>query len=144
MGYFIIWMKRIWVNITLRIISSHLIATEMRTYLKSIACFLITLILFQSCVSAKSVTVDKAVLQERNVQIKTAEGETYRYKKLIRRDSILYGVKRVQGVGLVELDRSNLNIIEVKYYSYPVVLVVVSVVGLVFIINIIDFWINGL
>jgi len=80
------------------------------------------------------VTVDKAVLQERNVLIKTAEGEKYLYKKLIRRDSILYGVKRVQGVGLMEQDLSNLNIIEVRYYSLTVVLVVVSVVGLVFII----------
>ncbi len=126
-------MKRIWVNITLRIISSHLIATEMRTYLKSIAYFLLALILFQSCVSATSVTGDKAV--EGSVRRKTIEGETYHYKKLIRKDSILYGVKKMQGVGLVEQDLSNLNIIEVRYLSpgKTAVLVVVSVVGFLFI-----------
>jgi len=114
--------------------------------MKSIAYFLIALILFQSCVSAKSVTVDKAVLQESRVQIKTIEGETYRYKKLIRRDSILYGVKRVQGVGLMEQDLSNLNIIEVRYLSpeKAAFIAVVSVVGVFFIINFIDYKINGI
>jgi len=114
--------------------------------MKSIAYFLITLILFQSCVSAKSVTVDKAVLQESSVQIKTGEGEKYRYKKLIRRDSILYGVKKMQGVGLVEQDLSNLNIIEVKYLSphNTVVLVVVSVVGFLFIVSFIIVSISGI
>jgi len=107
--------------------------------MKSIAYFLIALILFQSCVSAKSVTVDKAVMEERRVRIKTVEGEKYSYKKLIRRDSILYGVNRVQGVGFVEQDLSNLNIIEVKYFSRgkTTLVVVVSVVGLVFIIGVI-------
>jgi len=74
--------------------------------MKSISYFLIALILFQSCVSAKNVTesrVDKAILKEKRVKIKTIEGKTYRYKKQIRRDSILYGVKKVHGVdGLVE------------------------------------------
>jgi len=98
--------------------------------MKSISYFLIALILFQSCVSAKSVTesrVDKAILDEKKVQIITIEGKTYRYKKLIRRDSILYGVKKVHGVdGLVEQDISHLNIIEVEYvFSTGVIVVMV-------------------
>ncbi len=118
--------------------------TEMRTHLKSIAGFLIAFILFQSCVSLKSVTVvslksvtvDEAILQEKRVQIKTNDGEMYRYKKLIRRDSILYGVKKIQGFGLMELKISQLNIIEVKYMSpgATVALVIVSVFGVIIII----------
>ena len=110
--------------------------TEMRTHLKSIAGFLIGFILFQSCVSLKSVTVDEAILQEKRVQIKTNDGEMYRYKKLIRRDNILYGVKKIQGFGLMELKISQLNIIEVKYMSpcATVQLVIVSVFGVIIII----------
>ena len=118
----------------------------MRTHLKSIVGFLIALIIFQSCVSAKSVTVDQAVLKEQPVRIKTVEGETYNYKKLIRRDSILYGVKKVKGVvGLVELDLSQLNISEVKYASpaATAVLVVVSVIGLFSIIGLADCFSSG-
>ncbi|MCH8231105.1 MAG: hypothetical protein IIB82_00395 [Bacteroidetes bacterium] len=118
----------------------------MRTHLKSIAGFLIVFIIFQSCVSAKSVTVDQAVLKEQPVRIKTVEGETYNYKKLIRRDSILYGVKKVKGVvGLVELDLSQLNISEVKYASpaATAVLVVVSVIGLLSIIGLADCFSSG-
>ena len=118
----------------------------MRTHLKSIAGFLIALIIFQSCVSAKSVTVDQAVMEEKRVQIKTVEGEMYRYKKLIIRDSNLYGVKRLQGVdGLVELNISHLNIIEVKYASpgATVALIVVSVIGLSLIITLADFFSSG-
>ena len=105
--------------------------TEMRTHLKSIAGFLIGFILFQSCVSLKSVTVDEAILQEKRVRINTAEGEKYRYKKLIRRDSILYGVKKIQGVGLMEQDLTHLNIIEVKYAlpGVTTALVVISFFG---------------
>ena len=116
----------------------------MRTHLKSIAGFLIVFILFQSCVSLKSVTVvslksvtvDEAILQEKRVQIKTNDGEMYRYKKLIRRDNILYGVKKIQGFGLMELKISQLNIIEVKYMSpgATVALVIVSVFGVIIII----------
>ena len=111
--------------------------TEMRTHLKSIAGFLIGFILFQSCVSLKSVTVDEAVHQEKRVRIKTNDGEMYRYKKLIRRDNILYGVKRIQGFGLMELKISQLNIIEVKYMSpgATVALVIVSVFGVIIIIG---------
>ncbi len=118
----------------------------MRTHLKSIAGFLVAFILFQSCVSAKGVTVDEAVHQETRVRIKTIDGETYRYKKLIRRDNILYGVKNVKGIdGLVELKISHLNIIEVKYMSpgKTVALVIVSVVGVIIIIGIIDIAVNG-
>ena len=118
----------------------------MRTHLKSIAGFLIAFILFQGCVSAKSVTVDEAVHQETRVRIKTIDGETYRYKKLIRRDNILYGVKNVKGIdGLVDLKISHLNIIEVKYMSpgKTVALVIVSVVGVIIIIGIIDIAVNG-
>ena len=108
----------------------------MRTHLKSIAGFLIVFIIFQSCVSAKNMTVYEAVHQIYHVRIKTVEGEKHIYKKLIRRDSILYRVKRVPGVGLIEQDLSHLNIIEVKYASpaATAVLVVVSVVGVLFII----------
>ena len=118
----------------------------MRTHLKSIAGFLIALIIFQSCVSAKSVTVDQAVMEEKRVQIKTVEGEMYRYKKLIIRDSNLYGVKRLQGVvGLVEMDLSQLNISEVKYASpgATVALIVVSFLGVVFIIGLADCFSSG-
>ena len=109
----------------------------MRTHLKSIAGFLIGFILFQSCVSLKSVTVDEAILQEKRVRIKTNDGEMYRYKKLIRRDNILYGVKKIQGFGLMELKISQLNIIEVKYMSpvATVALVIVSVFGVIIIIG---------
>ena len=123
--------------------------TEMRTHLKSIAGFLIVFILFQSCVSLKSVTVvslksvtvDEAILQEKRVRINTAEGEKYRYKKLIRRDSILYGVKKIQGVGLMEQNLTHLNIIEVKFMSpgKTMALVVVSFLGVVFIIGALTF-----
>ena len=117
----------------------------MRTHLKSIAGFLISLIIFQSCVSAKSVTVDQAVMEEKRVQIKTVEGEMYRYKKLIIRDSNLYGVKRLQGVGLMEQNLTHLNIIEVKYASpgATVALIVVSVIGLSLIITLADCFSSG-
>ena len=113
----------------------------MRTHLKSIAGFLIALIIFQSCVSAKSVTVDQAVMEEKRVQIKTVEGEMYRYKKLIIRDSNLYGVKRLQGVGLMEQNLTHLNIIEVKFMSpgKTMALVVVSFLGVVFKIGALTF-----
>ena len=91
-------------------------------------------------------TVDEAVHQETRVRIKTIDGETYRYKKLIRRDNILYGVKNVKGIdGLVDLKISHLNIIEVKYMSpgKTVALVIVSVVGVIIIIGIIDIAVNG-
>ena len=112
----------------------------MRTHLKSIAGFLIGFILFQSCVSLKSVTVDEAILQEKRVRINTAEGEKYRYKKLIRRDSILYGVKKIQGVGLMEQDLTHLNIIEVKYAlpGATAALVVVSFLGVLFLVALSD------
>ena len=118
----------------------------MRTHLKSIAEFLIALIIFQSWVSAKSVTVDKAVMEDKRVKIKTVEGEMYRYKTLIISDSNLYGVKRLQGVvGLVELNISHLNIIEVKYASpgATVALIVVSVIGLSLIITLVDCFSSG-
>ena len=105
----------------------------MRTHSKYIAWFVFSLIFFQSCASAKSVNVDKAVLDGKRVQIKTVQGEKYRYKKLIKRESILYGVKKIESVGLVEQDLSQLNISEIKYVSPTFPLVIVSFLGLAFI-----------
>jgi len=92
------------------------------------------------------VTVDEAVHQEKRVWINTAEGEEYRYKKLIRRDSILYGVKKIQGFGLMEQDLTDGNIIEARYVQpgATAALVVVSVVGVIFIIGKIMIEIHGI
>ena len=114
--------------------------------IKSITFFLVTLIIFQSCVSFHSVTIDQAIATEKRVRIKTTEGEKYTYKKLIEKDGIVYGVKRISGFGLVELDISQLVIIEVKY-SYPgatAALVFVSFFAVLFIYVSIEFAINGL
>ena len=85
--------------------------------LKSITWLLITLILFQSCISLKNITVDEAIKNERMVRIKTIEGEKYRYKKLVMRDSVLYGVKKVVGFGLVEQDLTQLHIKKINHIS---------------------------
>ena len=113
----------------------------MRSHLKSIAGFLIALIIFQSCVSSKNMSVYDAVHQKYRVRIKTVEGEMYLYKKLIIRDSILYGVKRLQGVGLMEQNLTHLNIIEVKFMSpgKTMALIVVSFLGVVFKIGALTF-----
>ncbi len=107
----------------------------MRTQLKTIAWVLITLLFFQSCYTQK-VTVDQAIQIETKVRIKTIEGKTYYYRDLIRKDSILYGIEKVRGMGLVEQDLSHLNISEVKYYDPGATstLVVVSTFGFVILI----------
>ena len=100
--------------------------------LKSITWLLITLILFQSCYSLKNFTVDEAIQNERRVRIKTIEGQKYQYKKLVMRDSVLYGVKKVAGFGLVELDLTQLYISEVNPRSRTATgLLVVAIVFVV-------------
>ncbi len=98
---------------------------------------IITLIIFQSCVSTRSVTVDRAIATEKRVRIKTIDENTYGYIKLIEKDGIVYGVKRISGLGLVELDLSYLDIIEVKYYSpgATAALVFVSFLAMIMIIS---------
>ena len=88
-----------------------------RKPLKSITCLLITLILSQSCISIRDITVDEAIQKASEVRIKTIEGETYKYKKLVRRDSVLYGVKKVAGFGLVEQDLTQLHISKINRKS---------------------------
>ena len=85
--------------------------------MKTFAWLLIGMILFQSCISIKSITVDEAIQNERKVRIKTIEGEKYQYKKLVWRDSVLYGVKKVAGFGLVEQDLTQLHINKITTMS---------------------------
>ncbi len=99
--------------------------------MKTFAWLLIGMILFQSCISIKSITVDEAIQNERKVRIKTIEGEKYQYKKLVWRDSVLYGVKKVAGFGLVEQDLTQLHISEINPKSpEATVLLIVLIFGL--------------
>jgi len=116
-----------------------------RKPLKPITFFLITLIIFQSCVSTHTLTVDHAVATEERVRIKINDEQTFVYKKLIKKDGILYGVKRISGFGLMELDLSQLEITEVKYF-YPgatAALIFLSLFAVIVIVSVIDVAING-
>jgi len=118
----------------------------MKTHLKSIVYFLIPLIIFQSCYTYKSYTVDRAVMEEKKVRIETINEKKYRYKKLIKRDGHLYGLKDVSGIGLIELDISHLEIIDVKFSAPGLTtwLVFSSILGVIILIVAIDISKNGL
>jgi len=117
----------------------------MKTHLKSIVYFLIPLIMFQSCYTYQSYTVDRAVMEEKKVRIVTINGEIYRYKKLIRRDGQLYGLKKVQG-RLSERDISHLDIIELNWVTpgRTILVVFASILGVIFLIGAIDIAENGI
>jgi len=86
--------------------------------LQYIVKFLFSILLFQSCITAKTVTIEQAILEESAVKIKTDEGQTYRFEELIGSDTVLYGLKKMKGGGLVVQDITHLNIIHIKY-PYP-------------------------
>ncbi len=101
----------------------------MRTILKTTIGLLITLILFQSCIT-KKITIENAIEKEYRVQVKTVNGEKYKYSKLIRKDSIIYGIKKVKGGGLTEQNLTYLNIHELKRI-YPGASAAVTVLAVI-------------
>ncbi len=57
--------------------------------------FLVILIFFQSCrvYHRESVTLNRAIKEEKRVKIKTVENKTLKFKKLIFEDGKYYGIK---------------------------------------------------
>ncbi len=100
-----------------------------RTILKTTTGLLITIILFQSCIT-KKITIENAIQQECRVQVKTINGGKYKYSKLIRKDSIIYGIKKVKGGGITEQYLTYSKIHEVKRI-YPGASAAVTVLAVV-------------
>ncbi len=70
----------------------------LRKWLKTFALFLTALILFQSCSVYKTpVTLEQAVLGQKEVKITTASDETVKYKYIVYEDGQFYGVKNNPG-----------------------------------------------
>lgn len=70
----------------------------LKKWLKTIALFLTALILFQSCSVYKTpVTLEQAVLEQKEVKITTASDETVKYKYIVYEDGQFYGVKNNPG-----------------------------------------------
>lgn len=65
-----------------------------RKWLKTIALFFTTLILFQSCATYKTpVTLEQAAQDEKAVKIITITDETHQYNYIVYEDGQFYGVK---------------------------------------------------
>ena len=70
----------------------------LKKWLKTIALFLTALILFQSCSVYKTpVTLEQAVLEQKEVKITTASDESVKYKYIVYEDGQFYGVKNNPG-----------------------------------------------
>ncbi len=70
----------------------------LKNWLNTIALFLTALILFQSCSVYKTpVTLEQAVLEQKEVKITTASDETLKYKYIVYEDGQFYGVKNNPG-----------------------------------------------
>ena len=66
----------------------------LKKWLKTIAMFFTSLILFQSCATYKnSVTLSQAAQEEKAVKIITVNDDAYKYKYIIYEDGQFYGVK---------------------------------------------------
>ena len=107
----------------------------MKTHLKSIAWLLITLTLFQSCITSKT-TISKAIENEHRVKIKTAGGKTYAFNRLLLKDSVLYGERRVNKM-MVTQDLSNLTIVKVRDPS-PALTIVVGFISFIAVLYMIE------
>jgi len=70
-----------------------------RIEIRMICAFLGLLILLQSCrVYHKTpVSLDQAVKEEKRVKIKTEDGKTYKFHKVIFEDGRFYGVRKEKG-----------------------------------------------
>lgn len=69
-------------------------------WLKTIALFLVTFILFQSCVVydlKRPVTLKQASMEQKKVKIKTKANQTIKYHYISFEDGNYYGVKRKSG-----------------------------------------------
>ena len=70
----------------------------LKKWLKDIALFLTALIVFQSCSVYKTpVTLEQAVLEQKEVKITTASDEIVKYKYIGFEDGQFYGVKNNPG-----------------------------------------------
>ncbi len=66
----------------------------LKKWLKTIALFFTTLILFQSCATYKTpVTLEQAAQDEKAVKIVTVTDDSYKYNYIVYEDGLFYGVK---------------------------------------------------
>ncbi len=105
--------------------------------IKLISLLLSVLILFQSCrvYRHKPVSLDEAVVAQKRVKIKTEEGKTLKFKKVVFEDGKFYGVNKNRGeIEKTILSSGDLDKVRLHNKTMSIVYGIIITYGIAFII----------
>ena len=104
--------------------------------MKSLVSILILIILFPSCSVYKptSLNLRDVTNQDSKILIKTKDGRSLKFKTLLQRDTLFYGVKNRKPITIFEKDIKAINLRDRKASTVKTIIVSTFGIGIIFLL----------